>query len=252
MAKLFVFSDPHGFYDILIRDLKAAGWDRNNPDHWLIGLGDYFDRGKQPKEIMNFLMNTPRTILVRGNHEDLLLDMCDRHIQLSHDLSNGTFETAQLLTNQKNPSFDQVKEKVTPFINKMVNYFETKNYIFVHSFVPTFKEEPLPAYYTRDTTHTFNPSWRHAHFSDWCAARWGNPFKLSIQFADKLGKTIVFGHWHTADAATGRNGRLFRSEQDEKDFSIFYGDNYIGIDGCVAYTRKQNVLVLEDDFIEED
>ena len=33
------------------------------------------------------------------------------------------------------------------------------------------------------------------------------------------------------------------------DFSPYYGDRYIGIDACCAYSGKINVLVLEDNFL---
>lgn len=244
MAKLFVFSDIHGYFDIFYKALMDAGYDSHNPEHWLIGLGDYFDRGHQPEEVMQFLMAQPRKILIRGNHEDLFEDMCDRAIPAPHDYANGTFETAQSLMHSYYPSLFAAEEKVSPFFRKMINYFETKNYIFVHSFIPTFRSpKDAPIHWTTDITYTFNPDWRYAHNSEWKTARWGNPFELSDKFAANLDKTIIFGHWHTYSR---------RKQDDPHAFDIYYGDNYIGIDACTATSGQVNILVLEDDFVEED
>ena len=245
MPKFFVFSDPHGYFDILRKALADAGWDPQNKNHYLLGLGDYFDRGKQPKEMMEFLMGTPRTILIKGNHEDLFEDMCDRNLALSHDYSNGTFETAQLLTGQQNPSYFQARDIVTPFFNKMINFYETENYIFVHSFVP-MKHADVPMHWISGQDYRFNPNWRNEHYSEWRRARWGNPFVQSLGYAEDLGKTIVFGHWHTSYMRKS----IGDGEDDLNNFDIYRGNGFIGIDGCVDYSKKQNILVLEDNIIE--
>ena len=53
--KYFVFSDVHGFYDLLIGKLNSEGFDINNPNHMLISLGDNFDRGPQNYLVYSFL-----------------------------------------------------------------------------------------------------------------------------------------------------------------------------------------------------
>lgn len=45
MAKLFCISDVHGFYNEMREALDNAGFDPNNEEHWLISLGDIWDRG---------------------------------------------------------------------------------------------------------------------------------------------------------------------------------------------------------------
>ena len=111
-----------------------------------------------------------------------------------------------------------------------------ENYIFVHSFIPLNLDDA-----------TFDPNWREAPYIAWDEnARWGNPFLLSEQglLPDK---TLVFGHWHTSWA------RSYFDDLPEwgegADFSPYYGDGYIGIDACCAYSGKINVLVLEDNFL---
>ena len=72
--KFFCVSDIHGYYDPLIVALNEAGFEPDNPDHTLIACGDHFDRGRQPKEVLGFLIQLPRKVLIWGNHDKLLLD----------------------------------------------------------------------------------------------------------------------------------------------------------------------------------
>ena len=103
MKKYFVCSDIHGFYKEWMISLKKAGYDRNDENHVLIVLGDIFDRGPDPYKIYKFLTSLPdeRLILVRGNHELLLLDLVKRKIEYDYDHSNGTYQT--LISLSKDP-----------------------------------------------------------------------------------------------------------------------------------------------------
>ena len=91
--KLFCVSDIHGYFDEFKAALDTAGFDSDNESHWLIGCGDYFDRGRQPLEVMDYLKKLPRKILIRGNHEDLLEQCYSRRMAFSHDIHNGTAMT---------------------------------------------------------------------------------------------------------------------------------------------------------------
>ena len=73
--KLFVVSDIHGHYSIMVEALKKAGFDRNDPTHILICCGDYFDRGRENAQVLSFFERLERKILLRGNHEDMLLKL---------------------------------------------------------------------------------------------------------------------------------------------------------------------------------
>ena len=249
MSKLFCISDVHGFYGSMKSALDKAGFDENNPDHWLIGLGDYFDRGRQPIEVMRYLHNLPRKVLVRGNHEKLLVDCCKRGDVLMHDVQNGTAQTIADIgrSNDWDYACDYVLKRTRPFLRSMVNYFESQHYIFVHSWIPVINKDGKPAYYTRGRSFDFNPDWRNASQEDWDAAMWGNPFDMAARglLPDK---TIVFGHWHTSYPRNWREGKPEFGEG--ADFSIYYGDGYIGIDACCAHSKKINCLVIEDEFID--
>ena len=139
MAKLFCVSDIHGYFDKFKAALDKAGFDENNPEHWLISCGDEWDRGKQPLEVMKFLNSLDRKVIIRGNHAKLFEDLCMRGYPEWHDNSNGTLDTVKILGDYKlDKEFDLCCEraynKTRKFRNSMVNFFETKHYIFLHSF----------------------------------------------------------------------------------------------------------------------
>ena len=50
MRKLFIVSDVHSYFNEMIQALSNAGFDRNNPNHIFVSLGDLLDRGKQSVE----------------------------------------------------------------------------------------------------------------------------------------------------------------------------------------------------------
>lgn len=251
MPKLFVCSDIHGFYNEMVEALDKAGFDSKNENHWLVVAGDNFDRGPDPTNVMKFLMELPRKILIRGNHEQLLEELCERGHPYNYDNSNGTTRTVWKLG-----WFDDFQEccgvalnRVKPFFDKMVNYFETKNYIFVHSWIPVINKDGLPAHYTRGRQFEWNPDWRHAHFSDWEEARWGAPFDMAEKGFNQTGKTIVFGHWHCSTGWAKSEG-CSEFGEDAK-FDPYYGDGFISIDACTAHSGKVNVIILEDEFLED-
>ena len=251
--KFFVISDIHSYYDEMIQALNEAGFDPENENHWLIGCGDYLDRGEKPLQVINYLSNLPRKILVRGNHDDLMIELCERCQILSHDHSNGTAWTMVELGWEENKNiYGWCKNALSiyqPFYDTMVDYFETENYIFVHSWVPLIRQDNLPRHYARGRKWAFNDDWRNASSEEWQEARWPNPYEMADRGL-KPDKIVVFGHWHTSwPRANWENAPEF---SEGADFSPYFGDGFIGIDTCTAHSKKVNVLVLEDDFMPRD
>ena len=97
--KYFIVSDVHAFYDEMMEALLKEGFDRNNPDHVFVSLGDLFDRGLQANEMLEFVnsLKKERKILIMGNHE-LLMEEAIRNGFSLRDVHNGTFSTAIQLT----------------------------------------------------------------------------------------------------------------------------------------------------------
>ena len=71
---IFAVSDIHGCATALEKSLDEAGFDRKNPDHLLVVLGDLFDRGGENRRVLEYLTGIRNKIIIRGNHEDILME----------------------------------------------------------------------------------------------------------------------------------------------------------------------------------
>lgn len=236
MPKFYVISDVHGFADEMKEALDKAGFDSSDENSWLISCGDVWDRGSQPLEVMNYLQSLPRKVLVKGNHEQLILDLINRGYPLSHDWSNGTAQTILDLAPNAGDwgvACSVAYYKIKDFIGSMVNYFETEHYVFCHSWVPVNCGD-----------------WRTAHQRDWDETMWVDPLQMAMGGAT-IAKTIVSGHWHSSAGWAIEKG--LPEFSDGACFEPYhYRDKLIMLDACTAYSHKVNVLVLEDEFMEEN
>lgn len=260
MKKYFVFSDTHSFFTILKNELDKKSFDLNNNDHIIIFCGDLFDRGNESKEIYEFIKSIPksRRILIRGNHEYLFIDALYKDIPDYYDHTNGTFKTLDDLSGNRYANWsDLVTDKKLAEIKKWIlsdewiDYYETDNYIFTHSFIP-LKINGLSHSKNMYNVHTsvlsYDTNWREASHKDFENATWGCPWKLAKAGLNKTGKTIVCGHWHTSDFFNNLKNLKVKYNLYENN-PIFISKRYklIGLDACTAATNKINVLVLNED-----
>jgi len=271
--KYFVFSDVHGFYAKLQKELDRLGFDENNPDHCLISLGDLFDRGPENIKMFEFIkkmVNKNKIILVKGNHEDLFELVLENKDFLGRDYHNKTYETfcefAKYLFPLKgiNAFYDNYEQfvqgleeiGVLPLIRSMKNYHETKDYIFVHGFIPTIN-------------NTYLEGWREVE--NWWDARWSNGMKMGDEYLiGEPNKKIVCGHFHCnygnvrkimAEKGIIASSRdfeqiefadtFFKKADLEKCgltsiYDIYYGKNVICIDACTAYSKQLNIFTFEE------
>ena len=244
--KIFVVSDLHSFFNETQEALNVAGFNPEDKNHLLVVCGDAFDRGPDSVKMLEWLLSLERLVYVKGNHDILMQDMLKRGYSLWHDKHNGTQKSFYHLADKYASDisnytdvYKKVKEVLQPLYDKMVNYFETKNYVFCHGFLPTV-----------DTVDgvKINRQWRRASQKSWEDAMWKNGMGMVDYGLYLKNKTIIVGHWH---ASWGHSQFEGKPEWDEgADFSPFYyEDKLIRIDACTAHTGKVNVLVLEDDEI---
>ena len=242
MPEFFVTSDIHSFMEPLKKALNEKGFDPTNKDHWLVVCGDCYDRGDDSELVLNYLMSLERKILIRGNHDLLLRDLCKRGFPYRYDFHNGTTTTVYDLGdagsgNDFEKCCEITQNKLKKYNDLLVNYFETEHFIFCHSWIPTISQNG--GYYKYDK------NWRNATNDQWELAMWGNPFELAEQGLNQTGKTIIFGHWHASAGWARAEGRSEFGE--DAKFEPYYGDGYIAIDGMTALSHKVNMLVIEDE-----
>lgn len=255
----YVVSDVHGFYSETEYALDNAGFFEERLPHTLIVCGDFFDRGKEAIKMQEFicdLMRKNQIILVRGNHEDLALDLLDTFSENldvysvpRHHFSNGTFDTFMQLAKMSLSDVMLDPEKLvkrvekTPFFTRIIpeslNYFETKNFVFVHGWIPYVPRSFERSYAEAD--------WRNATAAEWRDARWINGMNAYFSGAVLPDKTIVCGHYHTSYGHSRADGTA--EFGDDADFSTFAEDGIIAIDACTAFSKRVNVLRIDDDDI---
>lgn len=229
--KCFVIADVHSFYYEMLSALNLAGFEKDNPQHVLISLGDLLDRGEFPKECLEFINSLPRKILIKGNHEELMEEAIKRKMFLAHDFHNCTFDTVKRLVGDKDD--DKMLEEFSnndlwkTYINSCIDYAETDKYIFTHGWIP--KEA----------------DWRNG---DWRSARWTNgmqAWKDNIVVNDK---TIFCGHWHTSWGHCHIEHKCPEWDnyitKEKADFSTFEKDGIVALDACTSFSGFINCYVL--------
>lgn len=246
--KYFVASDIHSCYTFYRQALEEQGFELDNPDHVLVLLGDLFDRGPEPKELYRFLQSIPqeRRILVRGNHEDGFLYVCQNESADWTDRINGTLDTMEILAG------DEINDTALfgiPYVKKhliqngVLSFFQSKEwldffqlgrYLMVHAFFP------IRAYDWETGADIADFDWRHPDpgiILEWIGARWEDPLTCfhskAFDAERKRGTILVCGHCPT---------RNYRKNRDD---SIYREKGFIGLDGNAFRGGRVNVLVID-------
>ena len=239
--KYFVSADIHGFYDIWMQELNNKGFDIDNPEHKIIVCGDLFDRGNQPKEIIKFILeHKDKVILIKGNHEDLMEQMIARNKNDYGDIRNGTAQTIvdlyeQWLITEFDLSKISKETGLDEVLSMCIDYFETEHYIFVHGWIPCVEE-----------CYFYDADWRTARKDRWEKARWQNPIEMYRYEIYEPNKKIVCGHWHCSALWNELSPEEYDEFGPRANFEPFITENMIALDACTAYSKKVNVLVIED------
>jgi serine/threonine protein phosphatase 1 len=151
----YVFGDLHGRLDLLLLLKEAIDRDaasRSLTDFTVVGLGDYIDRGPDSRGVMNALARNifeRRTILLRGNHEQMILDFLEEPERNGAMwLRNGALETLRSygvdvtrLLGSETPQFGAVREALVAclpvshlvLLQRMPNSCENDRYFFAHA-----------------------------------------------------------------------------------------------------------------------
>lgn len=257
--KYYVVSDLHSFYTPFMRTLEESGFFADKDPHKLIICGDFFDRGGEAPEMqraISDLIDGGDTILLRGNHEDLMVDMLSYIEQNkgtdavfnSNYRRNGTLKTLCDLTggtdadviNDPQSLVDAMRDSVayTKIFPAAIDYFETSHYVFLHGWIPCREANAQLGF----PPATFN-DWRNASPDDWKCARWLD-YLTAIENDIKVpGKTVICGHRST------RYGNIGYLKIDDPDriFDPFVYDGLIAIDGTTVLSGKVNCIIVEDD-----
>ncbi len=234
---LFAVSDIHGHYTLLRQALETAGFDDANDSHLLIGCGDYFDRGTENAEVLRYLDRIRHKVLLRGNHEDMLLKLLHTGRLQPHHYVNGTLRTVEDFFGRYaiDPADDtldfsgktRVVDRLCAFIDETVDYYETDGYVFVHGWLPA--------------SGATVQGRRTASAEEWQQARtrrWPHYYKGERPLPDKV---LVCGHVPVFCATQWDASRSVSCPD------IFYGNGLIAIDAGTSDSGRVNVLVFHEE-----
>lgn len=207
--RTIAISDIHGCYNELKKLLSVIEEKGvyNKEEDKLVFLGDYIDRGKDSRLVIELIRNLQKennnVIALMGNHEDMLLQY-NKGID-SYWMYNGGRTTLD--------SYEGFEEQFVDDVEWMKNlplYYEDEHFIFVHAGVDLYKpieeQEKETLLWTRE------------------------PFIYGMK---KYDKQIVFGHTPT----------ITLNNADKPVYTI---SNNIDIDtGCV-FGGSLSALIMED------
>lgn len=215
----------------------------------LVKRGFYFDY-----DLSNGTYNTLCHIACQSEYKDYLEELLNSHTQ-TPDFDTPEYEEYRQRELEKIHKRNEMifhSEKLQEILDwidsdEWINYYETTNYIFVHSFIPigqnfTVSKWGIPL---RDGAPFYREDWRNATDYEWEDAMWNCPWQRAYAGLNKTGKTIVCGHWHTSDFFN----HLTKQKKDTYDCPIFKSKKYklIGLDACTAASERVNVLVIEEE-----
>lgn len=257
--RYYVTADVHGYFSELKQALAEQGFFQDQAPHKLIVCGDLYDRGTEALQLQAFileLLSRDQVILIRGNHEDLAMDLLHHWHRQSylqtHHHTNGTIDTLCQLIGVSPWEIDTDAENIgraflkDPYIQKlipqMVDYYETDHYIFTHGWIPC---TPVS---TGSHQMRYDPvaDWRNAGEAMWGRARWINGMEAAHAGIVEPGKTIVCGHWHCSfgHSRYENDGGEF---DNNPNFAPYYGKGIIALDACTPVSKKINCIVIEDE-----
>jgi hypothetical protein len=239
----FACADIHGHYQAFMKAIKESGYVAATPNHQLIVCGDMFGRAAQCKsDIINIYryltsfehFNTP--IVLRGNHEGILIDIFKRGYCTELDCRNGEDKTIAALADcmpfeTRTPGpVNNAGKNYPNFYEWLCNlpfYHETKNYVFVHGWIPRAADMQ---------------GFREANEDEWYDATWSHT-EHQITHMPKNGyeKNLVFGHWGTY--------RLRKYSCWADDHSNFYDKQrkLIGLDNTTVFSHKMQIEIIYDE-----
>lgn len=135
--KQFVIADIHGNLKILNKAIEAV--EAKEASGEIIFTGDYIDRGPDSKGCLDRLMAGPpegwKWTVIRGNHEDMMLDSFNSRSNYEMWAYNGGLECLKSFPN------GDIPKKYFDYVKNLPRYIWDEHRIFVHAAIS--KKKPL-------------------------------------------------------------------------------------------------------------
>lgn len=218
-------SDIHGTK----QTINLIEYARNDyPKFILVGGGDYIDGHKNSKIVLDYLMKQQNSVILRGNHEQMLIDFANGKDDFIYGYNNeieplwwangGKTTLYSLFHKRFNKRNNQLAKKLLKeseyyrWLNTLPIMYETPNAIFVHGGIHLDKQYDNPAYYPsvtdpNDDNYDTYRLWAREEYwwhkgvikdqDTGIPAKWLTG-QMGYFAHNQTGKTIVTGHTPTA------------------------------------------------------
>lgn len=138
MGRLLAIGDIHGCRDKLEALLRRIA---PETDDTLVFLGDYIDRGPDPRGVIDELLRLRRQthcVFLRGNHEDMFLNWLEFGNNWTMYTSNGGLQTIRAYAGEDDDFDHHRVARSLPgahrnFFADLQDWYEHGGYIFVHA-----------------------------------------------------------------------------------------------------------------------
>ena len=134
----YAIGDVHGCVELLRQALSRIQTHARGRDHTTILLGDYVDRGKHSKEVIDLLLSVRTAgplVCLRGNHEEMMMRV---HRNRSAPLMEQWFEvggraTLRSYAGEDEASLDHVPARHWSWLASRPLILEEAGHVFVHA-----------------------------------------------------------------------------------------------------------------------
>jgi serine/threonine protein phosphatase 1 len=129
-GRLLAVGDIHGCLDHLERLMARV---QPVPEDRVVFLGDYIDRGPDGKGVLEYLIGFgrrfPRSVFLKGNHEEMFLNFLNGRDQALF-IFNGGGTTLESYQEEKGI---RIPKAHIDFLESLRSFYENENFIFVHA-----------------------------------------------------------------------------------------------------------------------
>lgn len=237
--RTIVISDIHGCFDLFSELLSKCEY--NTKTDQLILLGDYIDRGMQSKSVIDWIMQHPTVIALRGNHDDAFLHVLEHPLELSEFdqfvIENGGVETIFSYLGSNwflDPNGNILKDE-----HFLLRYVDAKREI-VNRYPEHIRWLQNLPYAHQDASRIYV----HAGINP-LISHWSKTSKEDLLWIRELfhrhgkldqtdGKMVIFGHTPTSYLHKQRGL-----------YDPWIQTDRIGIDGAAYRTGQMNALIFE-------
>ena len=133
--KIFVIGDIHGCLNLLKRLINKIPW-KPKRDR-LIFVGDYIDRGENPKGVVDFILSLKKESdnieCLLGNHEAMLMDYLKGKNRDIYLFNGGTTTLASYRAARNSQDDPLIPDEHMSFFSELKPYIELEKYYVVHA-----------------------------------------------------------------------------------------------------------------------